>query len=60
VAVPGVGVRPRAGPGQEAEGGVARSRRLGGRGGSAGSISAVAAREWLVPRGVGLLDPPET
>ena len=48
VAVPGVGVRPRAGPGKEAESGVAV------RGGGPGDPPAgSAARQGLVPRGVG-------
>ena len=46
--MPGVGVRPGAGPGQEAEGGVAGQRRR------SGAIPAgSAAREGLVPRGGG-------
>jgi len=46
--VPDLGVRPGAGPGQEAEGGV-RARTQVGRSIPAGS----AAREGLNPRGVG-------
>jgi hypothetical protein len=52
--VPGVGVRSGAGPGKEAEGGLA---------GGAGSIPrSIAVREGLVPRGVGpssFLDHPD-
>ena len=48
VAVPDLGVRAGAGPGQEAEGGV-RARTQVGRSIPAGS----AAREGLIPRGVG-------
>ena len=46
--MPGVGVRAGAGPGQEAEGGVARAPEVGGGPDRAGSVC-----EGLIPRGAG-------